>query len=61
MGEQHLHTPSVKVENGYIITYCTLCGEILDSRPVPNEDQKAQSERWQEGLIHDNGGRILHG
>ena len=50
------HEIETKVENGYIITYCTKCGEIFDSKPVPSE----REVHWNEGLVHDNGGQILH-
>ena len=57
--EECKHVPDVKVEGGLIITYCQKCGKILDTRPT-DENPNYSRERWQEGLIQDNGGSILH-
>ena len=52
------HKVELKVENGVAITYCVKCGAILSARPCGGETRT--KDRWQEGLLKDNGGSILH-
>lgn len=50
------HETAVKVENGYVITYCTKCGKILDTKPVSG----SKNEHYIQSNYPDNGGQILH-
>ena len=55
--EECKHQIATKIENGYVVTYCKKCGKILDTKPLSGG---SEPEHWKEGLIHDNGGQILH-
>lgn len=52
------HQVNTKVENGMVITYCTKCGAILDTKVCSAPSVTCGS--WNEGGLKDNGGQILH-
>ena len=53
------HKVETKVENGVIITYCSKCGQILDTKQSYEAPRFTCENNF--GGFTDNGGQILHG
>ena len=55
------HNIVVKIENGIAITYCTICGEILSTKPVEETKKPDWTCTTECGRDFGNSGTILHG
>jgi hypothetical protein len=60
------HQVVVCVRDGMIVSYCSKCGKILNSKPIDHQDHRKTDTNktlvdYSEGtILHDNGGEILN-
>lgn len=54
------HEIDIKCENGFIISYCKLCGKILDKKPTGKRSVERKEVFNDGSMLRDNGGQILH-
>lgn len=45
------HNPVVRIDSGYIITYCSKCGKILDSHLIETETNKNKDDSEKTTII----------
>lgn len=56
--EQCKHEIAVKQEGYNVVTYCDKCGKIFEIKPAHN--CKPTCSTFENGMITDNCGQILH-
>lgn len=52
------HEIKIETRNGNIITYCSKCGKILDSKPI--DESTHEYKEGSGSFLGDNGGVILN-
>lgn len=52
------HEIKIETKNGNIITYCSKCGKILDSKPI--DESVHEYKEGSGSFLGDNGGVVLN-